>query len=205
MQCFRLMNLPDRVIAFDELPESLIQGFEMCNADGFPRHWKEWLGKKKRLIKIPPEKDYLTGQIRKFDPIVEEDCYFYLVDWNVQPIVDKWQEVCDYVKNHVSKDTRLMDKITDMAVKLAPNKSDGVMLEPEEVPVIKIVQDVSLVDSRGSEIVKPQVDKPIKQRKEKESVLSKCDECSYESEGPWSKNAVRMHAMKVHPKQVAQV
>lgn len=209
MQVFRLMNLPDRVIAFDELPESLVEGFEMCNADGFPRHWKEWLGKKKRYIKIPPEKDYLTGQVRRFDPIVEEDSYFYLVDWNVQPIVDKWQDVCSYVRSHVDKETRLMDKITDMAVKLAPNKSDGVTLEPEDVPVIKIIQDVSLVDSKGSEIsVKKSEEKSdpkkVKVNPRADQVI-KCEEpgCDYEAKGSYAKNSVRFHVNKMHAKQVA--
>lgn len=206
MQVFRLMNLPDRVIAFDELPESLVSGFEMCRADGFPRHWKEWMGKKKKVTPIPPEKDLLTGQVRRFDPIVEEDHFFYLVDWNIQPIVEKWQAVCDYVRSHVDKEIRLMDKITDMAVKLAPSKSDGVMLEPEEVPVIPILKTVSLVDSNGNDVPRGTVEKrssPLVEKAEKPSVLTVCDEpgCKFESEGPYSKNAVAMHKMKKHKKE----
>lgn len=138
MQVFRLMNMPDRVIAFDELPERLLSRFDMCNADGFPRHWKEWLGKKKRITQIPPEKDFLTGQVRRFEPIVEENHFFYVVDYTVNPMVEKWKELCDYVRQHVSKETRLMENIDDMAVPLAANKSDGVTLEPEDVPVIPI-------------------------------------------------------------------
>lgn len=138
MQIFRLMGMPDKVIAFDELPERLVQGFEMCKADGFPRHWKEWMGKKKRMINIPPEKDFLTGQIRRFPPIIEEESFFYLVDWTIKPIEEKWQEVCDFVRQHVSKDVRLMDNIVDMAKPLAPDKLQALTLEPEEVPIILI-------------------------------------------------------------------
>lgn len=200
MQCFRLMNLPDRVIAFDELPEELVRSFEMCRADGFPRHWKEWLGKKKKITPIPPEKDFLTGQVRRFDPIVEEDSFFYLVDWNIQPQVEKWQEVCDYIRSHVDRETRLMEKITDMAVKLAPNKTDGVSLEPEDVPVIKIIRDV-LVSPAGAKIEPP----ANKAKESKESIVVKCDEegCKFESEGAYAKNAVRMHKAKRHPKVLA--
>lgn len=195
-QVFRLMNLPDRVIAFDELPEHLVKSFEMCRADGFPRHWKEWMGKKKKITPIPPEKDLLTGQVRRFDPIIEEDSFFYLVDWNIMPIVEKWQEVCDYVRTHVSKETRLMEKITDMAVKLGPDKTSGVELEPEDVPVITLIPEVSLVDANGSE-------KVIESKKA--SVTVKCDEegCNFESEGTYAKNAVRMHKQKRHAKAVA--
>lgn len=212
MQCFRLMNLPDRVIAFDELPEKLLEGFEMCTADGFPRHWKEWLGKKKRYIKIPPEKDFLTGQVRKFDPIVEEDSYFYLVDWNVQPTVDKWQEVCAYVKSHVDKETRLLDKITDMAVKLAANKSDGVTLEPEDVPVIKIIPELILDKPRAEYVpqgtidpVSPKVKKEVKDTPQSNLVLT-CDApgCTYEAKGVYAKNSIRFHKQKMHQKEVVK-
>lgn len=143
MQCFRLMGMPDKVIAFDELPEKLLQGFEMITADGFPRHWKEWLGKKKRTIKIPPEKDLLTGQVRYYDPILEEDSYFYVVDWNLNPVVEKWKEVCDYVRQNIPKDVRLMDKLEDMALPLAANKMDGVTLEPEDVVVIPLPKAIA--------------------------------------------------------------
>jgi hypothetical protein len=138
VQVFRLMGMPDRVIAFDQLPDRLLQGFELCGSDGFPRHWKAWMGKIKKITKIPPEKDFLTGQVRRFDPIVEEESYFYLVDWTLNASMEKWKEVCDFVRQHVSKDVRLMDKIEDMSKPLAANKSDGVTLEPEDVVVIPI-------------------------------------------------------------------
>lgn len=206
MQVFRLMNKPDRVIAFDELPERLLEGFEMIRADGFPRYWKEWLGKRKKTIKLPREIDPLTKTVIIHQPIIEEDAFFYLVDANLEPVMDKWREVCDFVKQHVSKETRLMDKIDDMAIPLASNQAEGVTLEPEDVPVIPIpveFQEKSpkLAGPDGSEI------KNEAKRKQPESIRVKCSEdgCPSEFEGPYAKNALRMHTMKRHSKEKVAV
>lgn len=199
-QVFRLMGGPDKVIAFDELPERLLEGFEFVNADGFPRHWKEWMGKRTRLIKIPPEKDFLTGQVRKFDPIIEEDHFFYSVDWNLRPVCERWDAICDFAKRVVPKEFRLKENIGAMALPLAANTSDGVSLEPEDVVVIpipleyqeksdKIETDSSIKNvPRGNGGNAPQI--------------VKCQEagCTSEFEGKHARNAVRMHAMKKHPK-----
>jgi hypothetical protein len=195
MQCFRIMDMPDRVIAFDELPARLLQGFELCRADGFPRHWKEWLGKIDKVTNIPPEKDPLTGQIRRFEPIIEKDSFFYLVDWTLNPVVEKWKEVCDFVRQHVDKDIRLTEKIDDMAKPLAANKSDGVTLEPEDVPVIPIPIQYQ---EKGKGLILNTVSSP--QPKVDSSTL-KCDAegCSYEAQGAYAKNSLRMHKMKRHP------
>lgn len=197
MQVFRLMDMPDKVIAFDELPERLLTGFEMIPADGFPRHWKEWLGKKKKYIQIPPEKDFMTGQVRRFTPIEEENYYFYVVDAMLQPSVEKWQEVCDYVRTHVSKETRLTERLEDMAKALAPDKISPITLEPEEVVCIKIEKEAApLLDSSGAVVV---VKKDIK--------VVPCDEpgCKAQFEGQWAKNAQRMHKMKAHKKEAQAI
>jgi hypothetical protein len=186
MQVFRLMNMPDRVIAFDELPEDMVKHFEMCRPDGFPRHWKEWLGKKKKVTVIPPEKDPLTGLVRRFDPIVEEGPFFYLVDWTLGNDEEKWKEISDYVRQNVSKEFRLMDKLEDMAQPLAANKTDGVTLEPEEVVVIPLPK----VDAK--------VEAP-KQNEAKTEFAVKCDEGDCKGEFK-NKQALRMHKMKRHPK-----
>lgn len=192
MHVFRLMAMPDKVIAFDSLPERLLLGFEMSRADGFPRHWKEWLGKRKKVTMIPPEKDFLTGQVRRFDPIVEENFFFYLVDWTINSDEEKWKEICDYVRQHVSKDVRLKEKIEDMALPLAANKTDGVTLEPEDVPVIPLPkEEPGLINLNAGE--------PIQ--------IIKCTEegCKAEFEGKYAKNALRMHRMKKHEKEKAAV
>lgn len=190
MQVFRIMGMPDKIIAFDELPERLLEGFELNKADGFPRHWKEFLGKKKRKIPIPPEKDFLTGQVRRFDPIIEEDYYFYLVDMLVNPVIERWKDVCEYVKQNVKDDFRLKEKIEDMAVPLASNKTDGVTLEPEDVVIIPL---------------KKELEKLIIEKKA-EPVGVKCSQCDKEFD---DKRGLRMHTMKKHPlaekKEVAPV
>ena len=189
--------MPDKVIAFDELPEDLVKGFELCRADGFPRHWKQWLGKKTKVTQAPPERDALTGQVRRFDPIIEEDSFFYLVDWTLGPVVEKWKMVCDYVRQNVSKDVRLSEKIDDMALPLAPNKTDGVTLEPEDVVIIPLpAVNAALADARGNELLKTA---PIN--------LMKCtaEGCTSEFEGKFARNALRMHTQKKHKKEVAPV
>lgn len=190
MQVFRLMGMPDKIIAFDELPESLTKGFELCRADGFPRHWKEWMGKMKRITQIPPEKDLLTGQVRRFDPIVEEDSFFFLVDWTINSNEEKWKEISSYVRQNVSKDFRLADKLEEMALALADNKNDGVMLEPEQVVIIPL--------PKGEQAAAPS-------SKNEPVDVTKCPEegCKAEFEGKYAKNALRMHTQKKHKKEVA--
>jgi len=197
IQVFRLMGMPDKVIAFDELPERLLKGFEMCRADGFPRHWKQWLGKRDLITKVPPEKDPLTGLVRTFEPIIESDSFFYMVDWTLNPVMEKWKEVCDFVRQHVDKEVRLADKLDDMAKPLAANKADGVTLEPEDVVIIPIPieyqeKNLGLVNAAGQE---------LKKTKEDPSIL-KCVEpgCTSEFEGTYARNAMRMHVAKKHKK-----
>lgn len=197
MHVFRLMAMPDKVIAFDELPKRLLDGFEMCRADGFPRYWKDWMGKQIKITKVPPEKDGLTGQVRKFEPIIEEDYFFYLVDWRVNPVVEKWREVCDFVRTHVDKETRLKEDLAAMALPLASNKTDGVTLEPEDVVVIPIPlqyqEKDGLTDEDGN---------PVKMvKKAPEPFTVKCEEegCKASFEGSYARNALRMHTQKKHP------
>lgn len=202
-QVFRIMGMPDTVIAFDELPERLLEGFELCKADAFPRHWKEWVGKLKKITKIPPEKDVFTGQVRRFDPIVEEDAYFYLVDRTLNPVMDKWKDIQDFVRRVVPKDFRLAENLDSMALPLAPNKTDGVTLDPEEVVVIPIPLEfqekkAKLVMSTGTEIQKEPENVPVVIDKN----YLKCEECGKEFKGSYAKNGYRMHQKK-HKKIVA--
>lgn len=198
MQVFRLMNMPDRVIAFDELPARLLQGFEMCKADGFPRHWKAWMGSVEKVTKVPPEKDPLTGNLRRFDPIVETDSYFYLVDWTIKPVTEKWQEVVDFVRQHVSKDFRMPEKFEDLAKPLAANKTDGVTLEPEDVVVVPIPV---LFQEKSAASVAP-VAKEVTKEVPRETESFDCAQCDKKYDG---KQALRMHTMKKHPKETVAV
>jgi hypothetical protein len=193
MQVFRIMGLPDKVIAFDELPERFLAGFEMIRADGFPRHWKEFLGKRKKITPIPPEKDLLTGQVRRFDPIVEEDSFFFLVDKQIGPSIERWKEVCDFLRQHVDKEIRLRENIEDMALPLAPDKTSSVTLEPEDVPIVPIPLEYQ---EKGT-----QESPKVEERKPTEIFDVKCDECKAEYTGPHAKQALRMHKMKKHSKE----
>jgi len=188
MHVFRLMGMPDKIIAFDGLPDELVEGFEMLSAEGFPRHWKEWLGKRERIIKVPPERDPITGQIRKYEPIVEQDNYFYVVDWMIRPVVEKWQAICDYVRQNVSKDFRLAERIETMAKPLAPDKVSAISLEPEDVVVIPVMKPVIPVDEHGHKLPKA------------EFLKCEFEGCNYEADGPYAKNKIRMHNMRKHPK-----
>lgn len=182
MQVFRLMGMPDKVIAFDELPEDLVKGFEMIKADGFPKYWKKWLGEREVITRIAPELNPVTGQRRTFEPIVEKDSYFYLVDWNLKPVVEKWKELESYVRAKVPSDFRLTDKLEDMAKPLAADKVAGISLEPDDVVVIPIPKEARLASIKN------------------ETVMYKCEEPGCDREFD-HKNGVRLHTMKKHPKK----
>ena len=180
-QVFRLMGLPDKIIAFDELPEDLVKGFELIRADGFPKYWKNWMGEMEIVHKIPSELNPVTGVRKTFEPFIEKDSYFYLVDWNIKPVAEKWKKIEEYVRQKVSPDVRLTDKLEDMAKALAPDKTSGITLEPDEVFIVPLPKE--------------NLKAPIVTQNEPQSV--KCDECPAEF---GSKQAVRMHKTKKHPK-----
>ena len=139
MQAFRLMGMPDKIIAFDELPENLVTGFEMREPIGPAfRSWREWLGKKKRVTKISPERDPFTQQMRIFQPIVEMGNYFYIMDETLNADRERWEAICDYVRRNAPTDFRLKDKIEDMAIPLAPDVRSDVTIEPEEIVIIPL-------------------------------------------------------------------
>lgn len=192
MQVFRLMGMPDKVLAFEELPERFLAGLDMTRADGFPRHWKEWMGKRKRITRIPPERNPLTGEVRTYQPIVEEDHFFYLVDWNIRVQEDRWKEITDYVRLHAPQDMRIPEKLDDMAKPLAKDKLESVSLEPEEVVVIQIPKEAApLVGSNGIE---------LKSEVVPSGAMYPCEESKdCNAEFP-SKPALRMHIMRKHPK-----
>lgn len=156
MHAIRLMGMPDKIIAFDGLPDDLVQGLEMRAPDGMPRHWKDWLGSKKKVTKINPERDPYTGAVRVFNPIVEEGPFFYVVDEMLNHDREKWEAICDYVRRNAPKDFRLKDKIEDMAKPMAPDVRSEMKLEPEEVPVIPLGEAL-ITKSAPPQPVAPQI------------------------------------------------
>jgi len=195
MQVFRLMGMPDKVIGFDSLPESMVKDFEMINAAGFPRHWKEWLGTKNRTIKIAPEKDNFTGQMRTFEPIKETDSYFYIVDSMLNPCMEKWKDVLDYVKVNVKKDFVLRENIEEMAKPLAADKLSGVTLEPEDVVIIPLVDKTK---------IEPEVEKEEIKKEEVDFGSIKCEEegCLSTFTGKYAHNSYMLHLKSKHKKEL---
>jgi len=193
MQVFRLMGSPDKIIAFDELPEDLVQGFELLKAEGFPKAWKNWLGTKEIVTKIPSLLNPVTGERQTFEPFIEKDSYFYLVDSNIKPVMEKWKKIEEYVRQKVSSEFRLTDKLEDMAKALAPDKTSGITLEPDEVIIIPLPKEI-----------KTSVKEPIIHAKQEPAKLEmdKVYKCEVDGCGKefGAKQGLRMHTMKRHAK-----
>ena len=179
--------MPDKVLAFDELPDKFLVGLDMIKAEGFPRHWKDWMGKSKKIMRIPPDKNPLTGEVRTYKPIEEEDYFFYTVDWNIRAQEDRWKEITDYVRLNAPEDLRLPEDLIDLAKPLAQDKLAAIDLEPEDVVIISLKKAADLKDK-----------KEIKSEK-----IFKCEEpgCTAEFEGSYGKNSLRMHTSKKHKKE----
>lgn len=142
MQVFRLMGMPDKVIAFDELPPDLLTGLEMYSQAKMPRHWRDFMGNREKLVEIKPYFDPLTRQWVKCDPIVQKGPFAWVIDWEVNNDRERWQEIASFVRRNCPKDFRLLDKLEDMAKPLAQNVSSEITLEPEDVVIIPILKDI---------------------------------------------------------------
>jgi len=138
MQLFRLMGTPDRMIAFDELPQDLIEGLDMHDESRMPRHWKEFIGIREKKINIPPDRDPLTGTIRTFPALIQKAPYTFIIDKEMNRDNERWEQIESYVKRTAPKDFRLMDRLVDMAKPLSPDVHTDPTLEPEEVVVIPL-------------------------------------------------------------------
>lgn len=118
MQIIRLVEpgRVDRCIGFDELPKSLLTGVRRCGIEGFPRHWRTFFG---------IEKDAKDPQP------------FYFLEYTMlNSDKERWQEIGGYVRANASKKERLLDKMEDMAVPMAPDSYSNMTLEPEDIRII---------------------------------------------------------------------
>lgn len=183
MQVFRLMDMPDKVIAFNELPAYLLEGLELCDCSKLPRHWRDFIGIREKHVRIPPDRDPLTGQVRTYTPIIQKGPYAFLIDKELNNDKERWGEIESYVRRNAPKDFRLMDKIADMAKPMARDVHSELDLEPEDVIVIPLPK----IEEKELDAATVEVQKDV----------VKCDECDKEFSG---KQAVRMHKMKRHPK-----
>lgn len=167
-QVFRLMGMPDKVIAFDELPKDLLEGLEMFDCSRLPKDWREFIGTRERHIRIAPEIDPFTRQRITFPPLVQKAPYAFLIDWEVNSNKERWQEISNYVKRNAPKDFRLMDKIEDMAKPMAADAHSELTLEPEDVVVVPLPALAVEVPSDAPKIVTESAPAPAGQT---------CDEC----------------------------
>ncbi len=127
MQVFRLVQpgVVDKVIAFDELPQPLVQGITKRPPTGLPRHWREFANE------------------------------FYVLDYiSTNNDKERWQKISSHVRRAVSPSIRLMDKLEDMARPMAPNSKDALDLEPEDVPVIPIPEEAEAPEAESVEAPK---------------------------------------------------
>lgn len=187
-QVFRLMDMPDRLIAFDELPEDLIKEVELHDEKKMARHWRDYFGIQERKIKIKPYYDTMLNKLVQADPLIERGPYTYLIDRSLNKDKELWQHICNYVRRNCPAEFRLLDSIDEMAKPFAPDPHSEITLEPEEVITIPLNKPVT-----------PQEDE-FAPRVSKEPQPLMCEDCGKEFD---SKRAMRMHKMKLHPKVAA--
>lgn len=215
-QVFRLMDMPDRVIAFDELPEDLLVGLEMCDCSKLPKDWREFIGIREKTTRIPPDRDPLTGQIRTYVPITQKAPYAYLIDRELNNDKERWQEIESYVRRNAPREFRLLDKIADMAKPMARDAHSELDLEADQVLVIPIMKAEAETPQQATVTIAPPLPAiPVVQVSSAPVLAAtpaapaaapvdalKCDECEKVFS---SKQAVRMHKMKRHPAVAAAV
>ena len=189
-QVLRLVGMPDKIIAFDELPMDLLKDLEMQNESSMYRHWKEFIGVREKVITIKSYVDPMTRQLVKCDPIIEKAPFTWVIDWELNSNKEAWSQITAYVRQNVQEGFRLFDRLEDMAKPLAPNVSEQITLEPEEVVVIPLKKVIKEVDPTESTV---RVATP-------EEAGFKCQECGKEFA---SKQGVVLHRTKKHAEKAA--
>lgn len=114
MQIVRLVDpgMPDKLIAFDTLPDEMLRLAEQIDPKnlGLARHWVA-LGKQYAL-------------------------YYKTLNNHVMA----WSEICSFVPRNVKSGTRLRDDLASMAINAAPTSNEAIRIEPEDIPLIRIVK-----------------------------------------------------------------
>lgn len=143
MQVFRLVDggFVDKMIAFDSLPDRLIKGIRTRDIAGMPRYWAKWLienGSVRDSFKTETE-ELPDRKLRVHKSKVGEEPCFYVLDYKeTNQDKEKWQEIANFVRRTVDTKVRLLDRLEDMARKMAPDCHAQLEIEPEDIPVIKI-------------------------------------------------------------------
>lgn len=158
MQAFKLVNggFVDKVIVFDELPERFMKSVRTKEAVGFPRAWAKWLasiGSIRPVFKTETSVDLARNYTFKYTPIGHEPCFFVLDYNNINADKQRWREISEYIRMNVGTETRLKEKIEDMAIQFAANPTSEISIEPEDVPVINVPRETKKLSE--DEIVQP--------------------------------------------------
>lgn len=126
MQVVRLVDpgIPDKMIAFDELPKGMLASAEKINPReiGLGRHW---------------------------DSLGIQHALYYK---SINSHKEAWSNICAFIPRNVSRDTRLMDDLSAMAIPCGPSCNEGIKIEPEDVPLIKILKEELPVEPTQQEV-----------------------------------------------------
>ncbi len=146
MQVIRLVDpgIPDKMIVFDELPKAMLREAELINPKdiGLPRHW-ESLG-------------------------VQYALYYKTINKHKMA----WEEICGFVPRNVSRDLRLRDDLAAMAIPTSASSNEGIKIDPEDIPVIKILKaETPLPEKSDTETVTVE---PVVSQSEKVSHAKNC-------------------------------
>lgn len=146
IQVFRLVDpgRVDRVIAFDELPESLTRGVTRGTANGLPSSWHSFLGIKRGDAKALP---------------------FYVLDFRtLNRDKERWQEIGNYVRRSTDKEVRLLDNLYDMAKPMSTDSYSSLELDPEDVTIIPIIKE-EIVEEIPRTVVPVKVEEIVEEKK----------------------------------------
>lgn len=189
-QVFRIMGMPDKVIAFDELPEDIIKDVDWHDCGKLPKDWREFIGLKERVIKVKPDINPITRQTETYPDLKQKGYFSYLLDFEVNKDKEIWGVIENYVKRNAPKDFRLTDKLIDMAKPMAADPHSELTLETEEVVVVPLPKIIveNTYEQATTELAKD----------EKKEEVYRCEECGKVFD---DKRGIRLHKIKKHSKE----
>lgn len=201
MQVLRLMGSPDKMIGFENLPKEYTEGLEMHDCSKLGRPWRDFIGKIERIIKVKPELDPITRQMRTFPEVKETAPFAWLIDKEMNNDMEKWGQIVEYVRRNApvtwkqtgsdGKETpiRLMDDLEKMAKPLAADVHSEVNLEPEDMIVVPLNKVVEEVEPEG-----PTVEIVAAKEEKKEFICEECKRVFDTNQG------MLVHSRKAHKK-----
>lgn len=171
MQCFKLVNggYVDKVIVFDSLPERLLRGVKTRAVAGFPRAWARFLAQinsVRDVLKTETIKNGPGDYTFKYTPIGKEPCFFVLDYMDTNADKEAWHSICEYLRMNCDEGVRLKEKIEDMALSMAQKSTDPLAIEPEDIPVVPVPEEIAFVPSPmvnpGEVIMTHEIDSDVK-------------------------------------------